>query len=60
MVAGSKIWVEDIQLAWIAADVISVENEKVTARAEKSKKLVRNHILFLYMATYMFCNNCLS
>lgn len=40
LAAGSKIWVEDNQLAWVEAEVTHVDNQNVTARTEKSKKLV--------------------
>jgi t-SNARE complex subunit (syntaxin) len=53
VVIGSKIWVEDSELAWIAADVTNVESDKVTARTEKNKKLVCNCISFLRIVSIM-------
>ncbi|KAH7440883.1 hypothetical protein KP509_03G015200 [Ceratopteris richardii] len=40
LVLGSKVWVEDRELAWAEAEVINVDNEKVTARTEKGRKIV--------------------
>lgn len=40
LAAGSKIWVEDNWLAWVQAEVVEVDDQKVTARLESGKKLV--------------------
>ena len=37
---GSKIWVEDEQLAWVAAEVVDIQNQHVRARTEKGKTMV--------------------
>ena len=37
---GSKVWVEDDQFAWVAAEVVDVQMQHVRARTEKGKKMV--------------------
>lgn len=37
---GSKVWVEDDQLAWVEAEVIEADNLKVKSRTKKGRKLV--------------------
>eukprot|EP00249_Psilotum_nudum_P030905 c44124_g1_i1 orf=3-758(-) len=37
---GSKVWIEDIELAWIEAEVLRVENQKVKAKTRNGKLVV--------------------
>ena len=62
---GSKIWVEDEQLAWVAAEVVDIQNQHVRARTEKGKTMVMFRFLaknvcgpYLKMYSNFFAGRC--